>query len=203
VPRSGLRFLGLPPGPTNYGHAGSRRVMTALRCSVDVASCSTASNYADRTALVRTSAKTFAAPAATPDATMPSASRRTADGVPLAPNICPEKSRSKPICECSPIPAFSSMERADTKSNRGSCGWRFASHVFRSSSIALQKPQAGFQNNSRVERPSELLRLIGRPSMSDKSNEGARSPIFRVGWMAVYAARHPGWFVRMLAAARA
>jgi len=33
-----LRSLGLPPGPTNYGYVGSRRVMTALRCSVDVAS---------------------------------------------------------------------------------------------------------------------------------------------------------------------
>jgi hypothetical protein len=76
-----------------------------------------------RTAIFVASAMTFAAPAAASEATAPSASRRTADGVPPAPNNCPTKKFwSNTICELRPMEAFSSMDLADKKATEDRAG---------------------------------------------------------------------------------
>jgi hypothetical protein len=56
--------------------------------------------------------------------------------------------------------AFSSMDLADKKTTEDRVGADLP-HVVSSSSIALQRPQAGFRNSSRVKRPSELPKSIG------------------------------------------
>src|SRR5215217_5389524 len=82
---------------------------------------------------------TAGAPTATSEATLPSASTSTAEGVPEAPKARPTANCwSNSTGEVRPISLFASSEPAETTSSLGAPSGAFASHSFRSGHLLAE-----------------------------------------------------------------
>src|SRR5215212_6835152 len=108
--------------------------------------------------------KTAGAPTATSEATFPSESTSTAEGVPLAPKLLPTLNPwSSTTGELRPIALLSSTVPAETTSILAAPSGGLVSQALRSSSIRWQKPQSGFQKRTRVSLPLKSARSTVLP----------------------------------------
>src|ERR671921_679404 len=153
-----VRRIPLPRTPVNRDHKGLFGSVSRLQASAWWAPASTT---------------TPGAPTATPEATLPSASTSTADGVPDAPKDRPAANCwSSTTLEESFISLLASSEPAEMNSSSGAASGLFSSHCFISGSNCWQKPHPGFQKRTRVCWPLKSSSSTVVPSRSASFTSG-------------------------------
>ena len=116
-------------------------------------------------------------PTERPEATLPSASIRMADGVPEAPNASPVRNPwSSRIVDSKPCSRFASAAPVEMSTSCGAPSGRSFSQLLISSTSRWQNPQPGFQKRSAVRPLRISSRFTSLPSRSGSCTFGALPP---------------------------